>query len=166
MITALLALLLAAPASAGTPVAVNPALDALHQTASNPTESFDGSRTPTLTVETLVPVGEMGLMGEKRAPAPDLPKGDTYIFEGKTPVSGITIYTPKKDETGNGSTGSDGGSPTDKYGKWGKIGVGVGIGLIAVGLALGGWPAVALGIVGGLLAGAGGVLAFLFGRKK
>lgn len=96
------------------------------------------------------------------APAPSDGSGADYYFEGKQPVNGITIYTPKK---GEGST-AGGAAPTEKYGTYGKIAVAAGAALIVAGLLLGGGPAIALGIVGGLLLGAGAVLSFLFGKKK
>ncbi|MBI5246332.1 MAG: hypothetical protein HY923_04075 [Elusimicrobia bacterium] len=189
-----LLLLLAVPAAAN-PQAMTATLEALRsEAAADPAalrnretasaragKGFDQS----FTIQTLTPVeyvqyGEPRknpppVIEEKLPPAPserklpaaeDAPKTDgtgaDYYFEGKKPLNGITIYTPVK---GEGST-SEGASPTDKYGKYGKIGIGVGVGLIVAGLLLGGWPLVALGIVGGILIGAGAVLSFLFGKKK
>ena len=88
--------------------------------------------------------------------------GADYYFTGKKPLNGITIYTPVK---GQGST-SGGQSPTDKYGTYGKYAMGAGVVLGVVGLALGGTPLVILGVIAGLLFGAGAVLSFLFGGKK
>ncbi|MEK7390228.1 MAG: hypothetical protein AAB036_11080 [Elusimicrobiota bacterium] len=53
-----------------------------------------------------------------------------YYFEGKSPIDGITIYTPKKDETGNGSTEVT----SSGYGRYGKyaMAAGVAIGIVAV----------------------------------
>ena len=96
------------------------------------------------------------------APPPSDGSGADYYFEGKQPLNGITIYTPKK---GEGST-AGGASPTDKYGTYGKYAMIAGAALIVGGLLLGGGPAIALGIIGGLLLGAGAVLSFLFGKKK
>lgn len=141
------------------------------------------------TVATLTPVEYVPLDGARRSPPPVIdekppvrdrtpaatePKpvkdpasvsdgsGVDYYFEGKTPVNGITIYTPKK---GDGST-TAGDAPTAKYGAYGKYAMIGGVALIGAGLLLGGWPLVALGVVGGILIGAGAVLSFLFGGKK
>ncbi len=194
MTRSLLLLLLAGPAAAN-PVAMSATLEALRsQAAADPSaltagesasvragKSFDKG----FTIETLTPVEYVALEGEPRknppppiqekptapvkkepaataqTPNPD-GEGTDYYFEGKKPLNGITIYTPKK---GNGST-SEGESPTAKYGTYGKIGIGVGIAALAVGLALGGTPLVVLALVAGLLIGAGAVLAFLFGGNK
>ncbi len=142
--------------------------------------SFDKS----FTIQTLTPVEYVPLVGAPRKnpppqidETPPLPRptqtvppaappsdgeNTDYYFEGKKPLNGITIYTPKK---GNGST-VGGESPTDKYGKYGKYAVIGGAALLVAGLALGGTPLVALALIGGLLIGAGAVLSFLFGKKK
>ncbi|UPT72462.1 MAG: hypothetical protein M0D55_10765 [Elusimicrobiota bacterium] len=95
------------------------------------------------------------------APASDGTNTD-YYFEGKQPVNGITIYTPKK---GDGST-SAGDAPTDKYRKYGKWGMAGGAALILGGLLLGGPIGIGLAVLGGIALGAGAVLSFLFGKKK
>ena len=186
MTKAPLLLLLAVPAAAN-PAAMSATLEALRsEAAADPAalgnrenasvrsgKTFDQS----FTIQTLTPVEFTTLDGkprqtppppiEDKVPAPKNPsvsdgRGADYYFEGKKPLNGITIYTPKK---GEGST-TEGSSPTDKYGTYGKIGIGVGVGLLVVGLCLGGWPLVALGVLGGILIGAGAVLSFLFGKKK
>lgn len=193
MTISLLVLLLASPASAQSAM---PALEALRgQAAADPSgfrggegasaragKSFDQG----FTVETLSPVAYTTLDGKPRdnpppaveeRPLPAAPEkkpgteasapgdpgdGADYYFEGKKPLNGITIYSPKK---GNGST-TEGESPTAKYGTYGKIGIGLGVLALGVGLALGGTPLVVLALVGGLLIGAGAVLTWLFGGKK
>jgi hypothetical protein len=183
MTLSLLALLLAAPAAAN-PAAMTATLEAIQsQAAVDPAalanreeasakagKSFDHG----FTIQTLTPVEYVPLTGEPRKSAPprieEKPKDakpadgtDTdYYFEGKQPLNGITIYTPVK---GQGST-AGGNSPTDKYGSYGKYAIGGGLALLAAGAALGGTPLVALALVGGLLIGAGAVLAYLFGKKK
>lgn len=103
--------------------------------------------------------------GKAEAPAPKPAQdgsGVDYYFEGKQPVQGITIYTPKK---GDGST-TGGAAPTEKYGKYGKYAIGAGA-LVVVGAVLAGGPiGIGLAVLGGLLIGAGAVLSFLFGKKK
>ncbi len=145
-------------------------------------KSFDQS----FTIQTLAPVEFVALDGKPRSnpppkadetlPPPKAPaalpaaapvaksdgSGADYYFEGKQPVNGITIYTPKK---GQGST-SGGASPTDKYGTYGKYAMAAGAALVIGGLLLGGTPLVAMALVGGILLGAGAVLSFLFGKKK
>lgn len=129
-------------------------------------KSFD----QTFTIQTLTPV-EYVMVAEPRknppATKPDVKApadGDNadYYFEGKKPLNGITIYTPKK---GNGTT-SEGVSPTAKYGTYGKLAIGIGVGLLVAGLLMGGAPLVGLALGAGLLIGAGAVLSFLFGAKK
>lgn len=177
------------PRAAATPAAMSATLEALSaQAALDPAGAptrenaraksaagFDG-----FTISSLEPVEFVPVDGTRRAPPPPseetrpaAPKppasgadGGTYYFEGKSPVDGITLYTPKKDETGDGTTGGGGESATDKYGAYGKIAVGVGVALGVAGLALGGAWLAPLALVAGLLIGAGAVLAFLFGRKK
>lgn len=186
-IVALLSLLVS-PAAA-TPAAMSATLEALSsQAALDPAgaptrenaraksgDGFDG-----FTISSLEPVEFVPVDGTRRAPPPPAeetrsaaPKppasasdGGTYYFEGKSPVDGITLYTPKKDETGDGATGGGGESPTDKFGAYGKIAVGVGVALGVAGLVLGGGWLAPLALVAGLLIGAGAVLSFLFGKKK
>lgn len=190
MTRSLLILLLAVPAAAN-PAAMTNTLEALRsQAVADPSapssredasaragKSFDQS----FTIQTLTPVEYVAFSGEPRknpppaldekpqppkkepvAGTPNPGEGTDYYFEGKKPLNGITIYTPVK---GDGST-SGGASPTDKYGTYGKYSVVGGVALLAVGLALGGTPLVALALIGGLLIGAGAVLSFLFGKKK
>lgn len=183
MTSALLALLLAAPASAN-PAAMTATLEALSsQAAVDPAafttregasvhagSSFDRG----FTVETLTPVEYVAVGEPRRNPPPTIEEtppapraenpgaGADYYFEGKKPLNGITIYTPVK---GEGST-SGGDSPTAKYGRYGKYAVIGGVALLGLGLAVGGGPLVALALVGGMLIGAGAVLSFLFGKKK
>jgi hypothetical protein len=96
--------------------------------------------------------------GPQRSPT------NNYYFEGKSPVSGITIYTAKPDLTGGGRTGSEGpDNPYGKYGKWGLIG---GAALIVGAFLLGGPAGIALGVLGGVALGIGGLITFLFGRKR
>lgn len=96
--------------------------------------------------------------GPQRSPT------NNYYFEGKSPVSGITIYTAKPDLTGGGRTGSEGpDNPYAKYGKWGLIG---GAALIVGAFLLGGPAGIALGALGGVALGIGGLISFLFGRKS
>lgn len=96
--------------------------------------------------------------------APQRSPTNNYYFEGKSPVSGITIYSAKPDLTGGGRTGSEGpDNPYGKYGKWGLIG---GAALIAGAFLLGGPAGIALGVLGGIALGIGGLITFLFGRKR
>jgi hypothetical protein len=185
MTKATLLLLLAVPAAAN-PAAMSATLEVLRsEAAADPasrgsresasarsSKDFDQS----FPVSTLVPVEHVQFgeprkhpplaLEEKVTPATDAPAADgsgaDYYFEGKKPFNGITIYTPKK---GEGST-SEGQSPTDKYGTYGKYAIVAGVVLLAVGLKLGGGPLAALGVAAGLLIGAGAVLYFLFGKKK
>lgn len=87
-----------------------------------------------------------------------------YYFEGKSPLQGITIYTAKPDLAGDGRTGSSGpDTPYAKYGKYALIG---GAALVAGAFLLGGPAGIALGVLGGIALGIGGLISFLFGRKR
>ncbi len=188
----LLLILLAVPAAAD-PAAMSATLEALRSEAAADPAAISGregasaragkSFDQNFTIQTLAPVEYVVIDGRpSQSPPPKLeekvpPKKETapvvapppsdgsgadYYFEGKQPVKGITIYTPKK---GEGSTSGE-AAPTEKYGTYGKYAVAGGVALIVAGLVLGGGPAIALGIIGGLLLGAGAVLSFLFGKKK
>ena len=184
MTKASLCLLLAIPAAAD-PAAMRATLEALRSeavadpaalsnrenAAARSGRSFDQN----FTIQTLTPVEYVTLDGKPRQAPPEIEdkipaasagpsngSGADYYFEGKKPLNGITIYTPKK---GEGST-TGGTSPTEKYGAYGKYAIIGGVALLGVGLLLGGAPLVALALVAGLLIGAGAVLSFLFGKKK
>jgi hypothetical protein len=97
--------------------------------------------------------------------APQSTKPDSYHFEGKTPVKGVSIYTPVKDQRGDeGTEREEGKDPLAKIGKFQVIsGVAAGAGLI------GGFFFPPLWILGGAGLGVFGVLTFLkskFGKKK
>jgi hypothetical protein len=121
------------------------------------------------------PVGETLPPRREAAPAPpaEVPPQDgvpqrsptnNYYFEGKSPVSGITIYTAKPDLTGGGRTGSEGpDNPYAKYGKWGLIG---GAALVVAAFVVGGPAGIGLAVLGGVALGIGGLITFLFGRKS
>ena len=191
MTLSLLVLILASPAAAN-PAAMTATLEALRSEASADPAALTAREAAStragktfdqmFTVQTLTPVEYVALDGAPRGnpppqidDKPPLPRetvppagaaapgeGTDYYFEGKKPLNGITIYTPRK---GNGST-SEGASPTAKYGTYGKYAVIGGVLLLGAGLLLGGAPLVAIALVGGLLIGAGAVLSFLFGKKK
>lgn len=96
--------------------------------------------------------------------APQRSPSNRYYFEGKSPVSGITIYTAKPDLTGDGRTGSEGpDNPYAKYGKWALIG---GAALVVGAIVAGGPLGIGLAVLGGALLGVGGLISFLFGRKR
>jgi len=96
--------------------------------------------------------------------APQRSPTNNYYFEGKSPVSGITIYTAKPDLTGGGRTGSEGpDNPYAKYGKWGLIG---GAALVVAAFVVGGPAGIGLAVLGGIALGIGGLISWLFGRKR
>ena len=108
-----------------------------------------------------VPPGKVEAPAPAPRPASD-GSGVDYYFEGKQPVNGITIYTPKK---GDGST-TGGAAPTEKYGTYGKYAIGAGA-LVVVGAVLAGGPiGIGLAVGDDAIIGAGAVLSFLFGKKK
>lgn len=98
--------------------------------------------------------------GEKAAtPAPPVdPSGKQYVMEGKSPIPGINIYTPKEDPNGDGHTDKPKAKPliSDKM-TYGALGLGAA-------LTVGGLFFTPLLFLGGLLLGAGAVLWFI-GRK-
>lgn len=96
--------------------------------------------------------------------APQRSPTGNYYFEGKSPVQGITIYTAKPDLTGDGRTGASGpDNPYAKYGKYALIG---GAALVVGAFLLGGPAGIALGVLGGIALGIGGLISFLFGKKR
>lgn len=123
------------------------------------------------------PVGEPETLPRREAPAtgpaaelppvegaPQRSPTGNYYFEGKSPVSGITIYTAKPDLTGGGRTGSEGpDNPYGKYGKWALIG---GAALVVGAIVAGGPLGIGLAVLGGIALGIGGLITFLFGRKR
>jgi hypothetical protein len=124
-------------------------------------------RVETPVAETPAPPRAAAPAQEPPAAGPDDPQRSptgNYYFEGKSPVSGITIYTAKPDLTGDGRTGSDGSSnPYAKYGKWGLIG---GAALAVAAFVVGGPVGVGLGVLAGIALGAGALISFLFGKKR
>lgn len=87
-------------------------------------------------------------------------KPDSYHFKGATPVQGISIYTPVKDERGDEGTSRDPAkNPLEALPKYTKIAAGVGLlGLIAGFFFPPAW------ILGGIGIGAAAVLWFI-GKK-
>lgn len=108
-------------------------------------ETFDGGRT------------RGAAQPVKAAPSGGNP---SYHFKGSTPVQGISIYTPVKDERGDeGTTRDPAANPLAKLGKYTRLAGAVGLlGLIA------GFFVPALWIVGGAGLGAAAVMWFL-GKK-
>lgn len=97
--------------------------------------------------------------------APPSGKPDSYHFEGKTPVQGVSIYTPVKDQRGDeGNQREEAKDPFAQLGKYQAIsGAAAGVGLI------GGFFFPPLWILGGIGLGVFGVLTYLkskFGKKK
>ena len=119
------------------------------------------------TVQTLQPVGYVSASGEqedgtptspmdeKEPPKNDAPGSGHYIFEGHTPIKGVTIYTPKDDPTGNGRT--------EKPAAKGPISNTLVYGALGLGAAatIGGIFFPPLLFLGGLLLGAGAVCFFI-----
>jgi hypothetical protein len=126
-------------------------------------------------VNTLEPAGYVAADGKPLPPddpaRPQIKNGgsDRYVFEGKSPMKGVTIYTPKEDPNGDGST-SGGEGPKPPFSKlmtWGAIGGGGALAAAGIiGLALGGPVglfAALLGIGAALLGG--GIVMALVNRK-
>jgi hypothetical protein len=98
--------------------AVNAQSPALRQLADLERVRPDGEPTPEgsvasgglgFTVQSLKPVGYLDDRGQEqpvppRADEPTLPRGKTYVFDGTSRISGVTIYRPREDTTGEGRT--------------------------------------------------------------
>lgn len=118
------------------------------------------------TVQTLQPVGYVSEDGgqpdktpvspmDEKEPLPAPTGSGHYIFEGHTPIKGVTIYTPKDDPTGNGRT--------EKPKPAGPISNKLVYGALGLGAAatIGGIFFAPLLFLGGLLLGAGAVCWFI-----
>lgn len=115
------------------------------------------------TVVSLEPQGFVSADGKTPPPQDQLPAdpkprkagSGSYIFEGKTPIKGVTIYTPKEDPTGNGRTEKPAPEgPVSKKMLYGAL-------LGGVAATIGGFFFPPLLFLGGLLLGAGAVLWFI-----
>lgn len=121
------------------------------------------------TVKTLAPAGYVSPDGkpdtpasptEQPLPAPTPRPGPTpgsgnYIFVGRTPIKGVTIYTPQDDPSGAGHTEKPKSKgPISNTMVYGSLGLGAA-------LAIGGIWFTPLLLLGGLLLGAGAVLWYI-----
>lgn len=172
-----LALTLILPAHAGLTFAPSPALEQLaaendrlgaasmRSEASKNSSSvgFDGEPKRGFTIKTLKPVGTVDPKSGESEPVKDdadepadeqpKPKGsNSYIFVGKTPIKGVTIYTPKEDPNGTGRTEKP--KPQGPIKNWMVYGA-LGLGLLAT---IAGIFFPPLLFLGGLGLGAGAVL--------
>ncbi len=132
-------------------------------------KSFDGGAPLPISVKVLSPVGFVDAPGAPRStptpqtqaappvPAPKdvTPKetGPGYHFEGKSPLPGLTLYTPVKDTPGgdNGTHGGKGGGGLFGILKWALLGLGA--------LLIASFFFPPLLVFGGALVAAGGYLA-------
>ncbi|MEK7859064.1 MAG: hypothetical protein AAB320_07980 [Elusimicrobiota bacterium] len=95
------------------------------QAKARATDAYSGESLKGVHVQTVRPIGHVDLVGPQETPAVKA-KTDSYHFESKTPLKGITIYTPVKDQRGDERT--DGPKPMpDPFAKPMKIAAGVGI---------------------------------------
>lgn len=135
-------------------------------------DGFSGQAVKGVSITPLKPVGYTG-GGEpaETKPAPKAGGRDSYHFQGQTPIKGISIYTPIKDERGDEGNGTPTppADPLAKLGTYKKIAGGAGGALLAGGIiaaAVGG----PVGLVAALFLGAGVALGvfgalWLIGRK-
>jgi hypothetical protein len=113
------------------------------------------------TVQTLEPVGYVAADGKTEPVTEDppaqqpAPHSGSYIFEGKTPIKGVTIYTPKDDPNGTGRT--------EKPKPQGPVSNKLVYGALGLGAAatIAGLFFTPLLFLGGLLLGAGAVLFYI-----
>lgn len=161
-----LALLLALGAQAAVVNVQSPAMRQLEEIEGKrpdeePTKEAAGAASSLgFTVKTLAPVG---FVGEPPSPQPEEPQQapgarPRYVFEGKTPMPGVSIYTPKPDPTGEGKT--EAAPPKEGMGSGLMMygGLAVGVGLVAAGVN----PLIVFALV---LAAAMAML-FVFNRKS
>lgn len=136
-------------------------------------EGFSGTAVKGVTITPLKPAGYTGGEPAESKPRPAA-KGegrDSYHFQGQTPIKGISIYTPVKDERGDEGNGRPAppADPLAKLGTYKKIAGGAGAALLAGGIvaaAVGGPVALVAGLflAAGVALGLFGALWFI-GRK-
>lgn len=126
-------------------------------------EGFSGTAVKGVTVTPLKPAGYTGGEPAQTKPAPKAGGRDSYHFQGQTPIKGISIYTPVKDERGDEGNGrpTPPADPLAKLGTYKKIAGGAGAALLVGGIvaAVVGGP---VALVAGLFLAAGVALG-LFG---
>ncbi len=149
--------------------------------------SLDGSNSPTLTLLNRTAAQDTAAAGATRpedskeqasqaftggSPAASAPlptgtaaNGQSYIMVGQSPIQGISIYTPKLDPSGHGTTGQP--TARDFISRKKVFGAGaLGAAAVVGGLMAGGGLGAALLVLGGALLGVAALFGWLNHKLK